>query len=55
MKGILKDLDSVFQLISSIPVSRDSVDVMYAAKTKLRKVYAELEKLDTQTEITDFE
>ena len=42
MEEILKDLDSAFRLISSIPVSGDSVDIMATARNKLRKVYAEL-------------
>lgn len=55
MKELLRELESAFRLISSVSVSGDAVDVMYTAKTKLRKVYAELEKMDTQTEIKDFE
>ena len=42
MEEILKELDSVFQLISGIPVTYDSVDTMAVARSKLRRVYAEL-------------
>ena len=42
MSKVLNELDAVFQLISSIPVSGESVDAMAAARAKLRRVYAEL-------------
>ena len=53
MKEILKELDSIFKTISAIPVSGDSVEIMAAAKNKLRRVYAEIREIDevkTQTE-----
>jgi hypothetical protein len=37
-------LDEAFKLISTIPVSQDNVEVMAAAKAKLRAAYAELNK-----------
>ena len=42
MEKILNDLDECFKLISSVPVSGESVDMIAAARNKLRKVYAEL-------------
>lgn len=42
MEEILKELDSVFQLISGIPVTHDAVDTMAVARSKLRRVYAGL-------------
>ena len=53
MDEILKDLDSVFRLISSVPVSGDSVDIMATARNKLRKAYAELTKLKEGGGVTD--
>lgn len=58
MNEILKELDSVFKMISTIPVSGDSVEVMAAAKNELRKVYAKVSEIGSeksQTEKTDGE
>ena len=44
MTEIMKDLDQVFNIISSIPVSGNAVDAMAVARNKLRHVFAELEK-----------
>lgn len=44
MSKVLEELDAVFRLISTIPVSGESVDAMAAARAKLRRVYAELDK-----------
>ena len=52
MIDILKEVDSVFQLISTIPVSGDSVDAMAAARSKLRKIYAEIKNTESKTNIT---
>jgi hypothetical protein len=48
MDEILKKVDAAFQLISSIPVSGDNVDIVAAARNNLRAVYAELKKLDKE-------
>lgn len=48
MKDILKELDAVFQTISSIPVTHDSVDAMAVARAKLRKVYARLKDMTSE-------
>ena len=45
MNEILKELNSAFQIVSTIPVTGDSVDAMAAVRSKLRKVYAEIEKI----------
>ena len=42
MDEILKELDTVFRLVSSIPVVGNDVDTMAAVRVKLRKVYADL-------------
>lgn len=44
MDEMVKDLEFAYQMISSIHVSGDAVDIMAAAKAKLRKVLAELNK-----------
>ena len=46
MSEILKKLDSVFKMVSTIPVSGDSVEIMAAAKNSLREIYAEIKSLD---------
>lgn len=46
MNDIKQHLDDAFKLISSIPVSQDNVEIMAAAKAKLRTAYAELSKLE---------
>ena len=48
MTEIMKDLDQVFNIISSIPVSGNAVDAMAVARNKLRHVYAEIEKMKTE-------
>lgn len=45
MDEILKELDLIFQTISSIPVTNDSVDAMAVARSRLRKVYAQLKEI----------
>ena len=50
MEQILKNLDSAFRMISSIPVTGEHVDIMAAARNNLRKAYAEIEKLNTKEE-----
>lgn len=44
MNETMKKLDEAFQLLSAISVSGDAVDVMAAARNKLRQVYAELKQ-----------
>ena len=46
MNETMKKLDEAFQLLSTISVAGDAVDVMAAARNKLRQVYAELQKLE---------
>lgn len=48
MTEIMKDLDQVFNIISSIPVSGNAVDAMAVARNKLRHVFAELEKMEIE-------
>lgn len=50
MDELLKELDSAYRMISSIAVSGDSVDVMAAARAKLRKVYVGLKDQSKEVE-----
>lgn len=45
MNETMKKLDEAFQLLSTISVAGDAVDVMAAVRSKLRKVYTDLGKL----------
>lgn len=49
MDEILKELESVYQTISSIPVTHDSVDAMAVARSKLRKIYAQLKETNVES------
>lgn len=42
MKEVLSEIDTVFKLISSIPVYGDSVDLVADARARLRKIYTDL-------------
>ena len=44
MDEIMKELDSIYKTVSSIPVTGDAVDAMAVVRAKLRKIYAELDK-----------
>lgn len=45
MKNLMRDVDSAFRAISSIPVSGDAVDAVAVARAKLRNVYTKLEQM----------
>ena len=45
MDEIMKELDTVYKTVSSIPVTGDAVDAMAIVRAKLRKIYAELDKV----------
>lgn len=49
MDEILKELETVYQTISSIPVTHDSVDAMAVARSKLRKIYAQMKEVNTES------
>lgn len=48
MDEIIKELNDAYQVISSIPVTGDSVDAMAVARAKLRKVYTELKNMSEE-------
>lgn len=52
MTEILKELELAYRMISMISVSGDSVDNMAAARSKLRSIYAELEKMESENQLT---
>lgn len=51
MEEILRELNEVFQLISGIPVTGDSVDAMAVARGKLRHIHAEIKKIEKEKEV----
>ena len=54
MDAIEKELDNVFGLVSSISVKGTDVEVMFAVRQGLRKVYSMLQALDTKSnEVTE--
>lgn len=48
MNEILKELDTAYKLISSLPVCGDAVDIIADARARLRKVYTELENKEEE-------
>ena len=44
---IMNELESVYTTLSTIPVTGDAVDAMAIARGRLRKLYAELKKSNT--------
>ena len=44
MDDIINEINSIYQTVSSIPVTGDAVDVMAVVRAKLRKVHADLKK-----------
>ena len=45
MEEIMKYLEAAFKATSAIPVTGDAVDAMAVVRAKLRKIYAELDKV----------
>ena len=50
MTEVKKQLEEVFQIISTIPVAGDHVEGMAAAKAKLRTAYLLVEQADIKKE-----
>ena len=48
MNELMKEINAVYQAISSIPVTGDAVDTMAVARAKLRKVYTELNNMSEE-------
>lgn len=52
MKNTLAELNTIFQLVSTIPVTGDSVETMAAVRSKLRNVYGYLNNMsETKEEV----
>lgn len=49
--SMLEELDAAFKMVSSVPVTHDAIDVMAAARSKLRKVYAELQQMKREEDV----
>ena len=47
MKELIVELDAAYRMMSSVPVTGDAIDLMAAARAKLRHVCAELEKMES--------
>lgn len=45
MDEVKKELDEIYRMISSIPVQGEAVELMAAARAKLRKAYASIEQM----------
>lgn len=45
MEELMKELNSIYQAVSSIPVTGDAVDTMAVVRAKLRKVYADVKQM----------
>lgn len=55
MRDIMKDVDSAFQMISSIHVAGDAVDMMAVARAKLKDAYRKLEEKAVEIESKESE
>lgn len=48
MDELLKELNSAYRMISSIPVTGDAIDLIAGARLKLRHVQSALKKMDEE-------
>lgn len=48
MHEIKEEIDNVYKMISSVPVTGDHIDTLAAARSKLRKIYAGLTKIEVE-------
>lgn len=55
MQEIKSELESVYKLISGLTVSGDNVDIVAAVRAKLRKVYADIDKIPVELKKTETE
>lgn len=44
MNEMIKEVEAIYQLLSTVPVSGDAIDTMAIVRNKLRNVYAGLKK-----------
>lgn len=53
MDEIMRELDTVYRMVSSLTVNGDNVDIVAAVRSKLRKIGSSLnEEITKQTEAT---
>ena len=48
MHELMEEIDTVYKMISTVPVTGDNIDTMAAARSKLRKIYAGLTKIELE-------
>lgn len=48
MHELMEELDTVYKMISTVPVTGDHIDTLAAARSKLRKIYAGLTKIEIE-------
>lgn len=48
MHELMEEIDTVYKMISTVPVTGDHIDTMAAARSKLRKIYAGLTKIELE-------
>ena len=53
MKGLSEQLEYVYHLISSVPVTGDAIDVIAEARARMRNVINELKNIGEAAEKTD--
>lgn len=46
MEEIMKELDSIYRMVSSLTVNGDNVDIVAATRSKLRKVAASINEMN---------
>lgn len=51
MHELMEEIDTVYKMISTVPVTGDNIDTMAAARSKLRKIYAGLTKIEVDATI----
>ena len=55
MDEIMKDLEIAYKSTASIPVTGNPVDELAVVRSRLRKAYAELEKLNADKKVAQDE
>lgn len=53
MDEMIKEVDAIYRMISTIAVSGDAVDAVAAVRAKLRKLYAAMEHMTPQEPVKE--
>ena len=48
MEELIKELDSAYRMISSVPVTGDAIDLIAGARLKLRHVHSALKQMNEE-------